>query len=29
MLDFYKELLQMRENYKRNPLNDVNLSRPA
>ena len=28
-LDFYKELLQMRENYKRNPLKDIKLRRPA
>ena len=27
-LDLYKELLQMRENYKCNPLNDIKLSRP-
>lgn len=27
-LDFYKELLQMRENYKSNPLNDIKLNRP-
>lgn len=28
-LDFYKELLQMRENYKSNPLDDIRLSRPV
>jgi len=27
-LDLYKELIQMRENYKRNPFNDIKLSRP-
>ena len=27
-LDLYKELLQMRENYKCNPLNDIKLRRP-
>ena len=27
-LDLYKELLQMRENYTCNPLNDIKLSRP-
>lgn len=27
-LDFYKELLQMRKNYKSNPLDDIRLSRP-
>ncbi len=26
--DFYKELLQMRENYKENPLEDIKLGRP-
>lgn len=28
-LDFYKELVQMRENYKINPLDDIKLSRPG
>ena len=28
-LDFYKELLQMRENYKENPLEDIKLGRPS
>lgn len=28
-LDLYKELLQMRENYKNNPLKDIKLKRPS
>lgn len=28
-LDFYKELLQMRDNYKNNPLDNIKLSRPS
>ena len=28
-LDLYKELLQMRENYKNNPLEDIKLNRPS
>jgi len=28
-LDFYKELLQMRENYRNNPLDDIKLNRPS
>lgn len=28
-LDFYKQLLQMRENYKESPLEDIKLGRPS